>query len=131
MTGQILDWKKFPIPGLAPLREDRQDIQLRIEVCAFNRAGRFFSEVTETSDISESGCRCALRTEIASDAVLAIRIVNDRCRGMESGHPILFRTARIERTSGGWMVSASTLQQNDAWAANLSAIGSQPGSKFD
>lgn len=125
-----LDWKKSLIPGLAPIRAYRQKISMRIEVCAFDRGGRFFTELTETSDVSTSGCKCHLRTEISGDAILAIRILNDSGGRAEFRNPVLFRAVRMERASGGWMVGASKLQQNDAWLANLPAIEARQSSKF-
>ena len=112
---QILDWKKLLVPGMGPIRAERQYIPLRIEVCAFDRFGRFFTEATETADISESGCKCSLRTEITNDSVVAIRVLDKRERGIQLAHSILFRAVRIEKTSGGWVVGASKLQQGDAW----------------
>jgi hypothetical protein len=112
---QIIDWKKLLVPGLGPIRGERQHILLRIEVCAFDRFGRFFTEATETADISESGCKFTLRTEIPRDSVIAIRVVNDRNRGMQPAHSILFGAVRIEKTSGGWVVGASKLQHDDEW----------------
>jgi hypothetical protein len=131
MTRQILDWKTSLIPGMAAIRKTRHDVSLRIEVCAFDRAGRFFSEVTETSDVSESGCRCCLRTEISRDAILAIRIVSDCSRGSESSRPILFRTVRMERSAGGWMVGATKLQQNDVWLPSLAGTKKSYAGKLD
>lgn len=115
---QILDWKELLVPGMGPIREQRQYIPLRIEVCAFDRFGRFFTEATETADISESGCKCSLRTEITNDSVLAIRVLNDRKRGIQPAHSILFRAVRIEKASGGWVVGASKLRHSDNWIPN-------------
>ena len=131
MTKQVLDWKKLLVPGLGPMREERQYIALRIEVCAFDRYGRFFSEVTETSDLSESGCRCSLRTEIAHDSVLAIRMLNDGKGGMQPSHSVLFRAVRMEKTSSGWAVAAEKLQRCESWIPNLSAIKNPRNSRFD
>lgn len=118
MMKQILDWKNLLVPGLGPIRAQRRYIPLRIEVCAFDRFGRFFSEATETADISESGCKFTLRTEIPTDSVIAIRVVNDRNPGMQPASSMLFRVVRIEKTSGGWVVGASKLQHGDDWVPN-------------
>lgn len=127
----MLDWKKPVIPGLGAVRESRHHIRLPIEVCAFDRGGRFFTEVTETWDVSESGCRCHLRTEVANNTVLAIRIVTHASSGMKSQGPILFHVARMESASGGWTIGASKLQKNDVWMPNLAPIKTQRVQQFD
>jgi hypothetical protein len=77
MIRQLLEGRRLSISGFGPIRGERQSIPFRIEVCAFDRFGRLFSEVTETSDISESACKCRLRTKIPGDSVLAIRVLKD------------------------------------------------------
>jgi hypothetical protein len=100
MIRQILEWRTLPIPGFGPIRGERQYIPFRIEVCAFDRFGRLFGAVTETSDISESACKCKLRPKFRGDCVMAIRILKDGNRRMQPpSHSTLLRTVRIERTS--------------------------------
>lgn len=77
MIRQLPEGRRSSIPGFGPIWGERQYIPFRIEVCAFDRFGRLFSEVTETSDISESACKCRLRTKIPGDSVLAILILKD------------------------------------------------------
>jgi hypothetical protein len=54
-------------------REARYPLQLPIEVSGFDSHGRFFAECTDTCDVSDHGCRFALRQEVRKDAVVAIR----------------------------------------------------------
>jgi hypothetical protein len=110
---QALPWKGqglATISGLTPLRPEQFTPQISIEVCGFDRCGRFFSERSETSNVSEEGCKFYLRTEVERDANVALRAVarNDR-RGNDSA-PALFHVARIERESGGWALGAVKLR---------------------
>ena len=67
-------------------RAERFALQLSIEVCGFDRCGRFFTERSETCDISDGGCKFYLRTEVDREAVVALRVIerHDQ-RGNESG----------------------------------------------
>jgi hypothetical protein len=109
---QPLPWKgegMATISGLAPVRAEQFMPQVTIEVCGFDRCGRFFTERAETCDVSDDKCKFYLRTEVERDAIVALRVVsrNDR-RGNDSA-PALFQIARIERESGGWALGAVKL----------------------
>jgi len=118
MTAHFLDWNEHGIPEMQPVRDSHPARQLLIEACGFDRSGRFFTERTETSDVSESGCKFRLRAEINSDAILALRIIGDRNNGVPPMRPVLFRTVQTEKDSCDWIVAVSKLQQNDPWMAN-------------
>lgn len=109
-------WKRFgPIPGLEPLREERYSLQVSIEVCGFNLRGRFFTERSETSNVSDGGCKFCLRTQIAPDAIVALRVVNrHKGRGQDIS-PVLFQVVRVERESNQWVVGALKLQSDQLW----------------
>ena len=53
-------------------REGRIPLHIVIEVCGFDRFGKFFTERTETSDVSRRGCRFQLHQEILPETVVAI-----------------------------------------------------------
>ena len=118
MTTHFLDWKKPVIPGLEPIRAERREIRIPIEACGFDRSGHFFTERTETLDVSESGCKFRLRAELACDAILAVRVLNDD-RGARASRPVLFRAVRAEQKAGAWSVGAAKLQQDDPWTDGL------------
>jgi|HubBroStandDraft_3_1064219.scaffolds.fasta_scaffold285705_2 hypothetical protein len=60
-------------------------LRIAIEICGFNILGRFFTERSETSPVSDRGCKFCLCMEIAPDAILALRVVNrGRKRGQEA-----------------------------------------------
>jgi hypothetical protein len=90
-------------------------LQFTIEVCGFDRCGRFFTERSETCDVSGAGCKFHLRTEVDREAILALRVI-ERYDSRGSGSaPVLFQVAHIERESGGWTLAALKLHTEDLW----------------
>lgn len=113
-------WKRFgPIPGLEPVREERRPLQIPVEVCGFNLRGRFFSERSETSNVSVGGCKFCLRTQIVPDAIVALRVVSGHKRGGQGTSPVLFQVVRVERDSNQWVVGAIKLQSDELWPATF------------
>jgi PilZ domain-containing protein len=109
-------WRRFgSIPGLEPVREERRPLQVPVEVCGFNLRGRFFTERSETSNVSDGGCKFCLRTQIAPDAIVALRAVNGRRRGGQDSLPVLFQVVRVGRDSNQWVVGAVKLQSDELW----------------
>src|ERR1700744_392640 len=104
-----------------PGRESRIPLRFVIEVCGFNRYGKFFTERTETSDVSRRGCRFQLHQEILPETVVAIRVVRkDELRTVTS--PVLFQVAHTRTVSDGWTAGAATLQTGDVWSVDFSAL---------
>ncbi len=92
-----------------------------IEVCGFDRYGKFFTERTETTDVSRRGCRFQLHTEILPETVVAIRVVRkDHVKSVTS--PVLFQVARTETVNDGWAAGAATLQAGDVWSVDFAAL---------
>jgi hypothetical protein len=121
MTVQLSHrWKRFaPIPGLEPVREERHALQLAIEVCGFNSRGRFFTEQSATSNVSDGGCKFSLRTQIAPDAIVALRVLRGHNGGGREQSPVLFQVVRVNRDSNQWIVGAIKLQSDEPWPAAL------------
>ncbi len=122
---QALPWKGqglATISGLTPLRPERFRPQISIEVCGFDRCGRFFSERSETSNVSEEGCKFYLRTEVERDANVALRAIDRHDRRGNDSAPVLFQVSRIERESSGWALGASKLHGDDMWPAHNAAL---------
>jgi hypothetical protein len=96
-------------------RESRRVLSRTIEVSGFDRNGRFFSERTLTSDISDNGCKFNLQTEVDRHSALAIRVIHRR-HGLElDSRPVLFEVARMEPQPGGWTMGASLMQPIGPW----------------
>lgn len=109
-------WKRFAaIPGVEPLREERHPLQVPVEVCGFNIRGRFFTERSETSNVSDRGCKFCLRTQIAPDAIVALRVVTGRKRGEPESSAVLFQVVRVKPDSNHWVVGAVKLQPDELW----------------
>jgi len=131
MTTHFLDWKKLLIPGAAAIRADRRAIQIPIEACGFDRRGRFFTERTETLNVSDTGCKFRVRTELACDAVVAVRVLNDTSDGTPPLRSVLFRIVRTEPNVAEWSVAGSQLQQDDPWSDSMFAVEGQKWRRFD
>ena len=96
-------------------REKRIPLVFPIEVSGFDRRGRFFSERTVTADVSESGCRFQLETEVERGAVVAIKRVSRQANRLQPERPLLFKVARVTEESSGWILGASKLQPESLW----------------
>jgi hypothetical protein len=90
-------------------------VSLPIEVSGFDRHGRFFTERTFTSDVSDRGCKFAVRAEVEIRSAVAIRVTR-RKRGAElNSRPVLFELVRVEVMDSGWVVAAIKLQAAVLW----------------
>jgi hypothetical protein len=98
-----------------PRREQRIASAFRVEVCGFNRYGRFFTERTLTSNISDGGCQLSLRVEVEKDSVVALRVI-ERRNGCElDSRPVLFQVERMVPQASGWTLGVSKLQPVPIW----------------
>jgi hypothetical protein len=96
-------------------RAERFALQVSIEVCGFDRCGRFFTERSETCDISDGGCKFYLRTEVDREAVVALRVIERYDQRGNGAAPVLFQVANMERGSNGWTLGALKLRAEDSW----------------
>jgi hypothetical protein len=100
-----------------PRREQRIASVFRIEVCGFNRFGRFFTERTLTSNISDGGCQLSLRVEVEKNSVVALRVIKHRNGCELDSRPVLFQVERMVQQACGWTVGVSKLQPLPVWGA--------------
>jgi hypothetical protein len=83
--------------GIANRRsEPRFALTFPIEVCGFERSGRYFVERTSCSDVGELSCAFSLRAEITQDSVLAIRSFHWQNSNIMESMPVLFQVVRLE-----------------------------------
>jgi hypothetical protein len=116
MNKQIIQSKgSTALAELGPQRAERFALQLSIEVCGFDRCGRFFTERSETSDVSDGGCKFYLRTEVDPEAVVALRVIERYDQRRNGAAPVLFQVAYMERGSSGWTLGALKLRAEDSW----------------
>jgi hypothetical protein len=90
----------------AARRPERIALQFAIEVCGFDRCGRFFTERSETSDVSVGGCKFYLRTEVERVAVVALRVIERFEQHGNDAAPVLFQVARMEVARRGFVAGA-------------------------
>jgi hypothetical protein len=102
-------------------RESRISLRFLIEVCGFDRFGKFFTERSETSNVSRHGCKFSLKTEVAPESVVAIRVLRDKGPSSPTP-PSLFQVAHTSPAREGWHAGASTLQPGDVWAVDFAAL---------
>jgi hypothetical protein len=95
-------------------RAERFALQLSIEVCGFDRCGRFFTERSETCDTSDGGCKFYLRTEVDREAVVALRVIERYDQRGDGAATILFQVSNTERGSNGWTLGALKLRAEDS-----------------
>lgn len=96
-------------------REDRIPLSLTIEVCGFDCSLRFFTERTETFNVSDSGCQFRLRMEVARESVVAIRVIHQSGGEELSSKSALFRIVRVHQESQALLVGAQKLQPHSLW----------------
>src|SRR5271156_5401181 len=114
MSNQAMSSKtSAALAELGLQRAERFALQLSIEVCGFDRCGRFFTERSETCDISDGGCKFYLRTEVDREAVVAMRVIERYDQRGYGSAPVLFQVTRIERESSGWSLGALKLHAQD------------------
>ncbi len=100
-----------------PRCEQRIASAFRVEVCGFNRYGRFFTERTLTSNISDGGCQLSLHVEVEKDSIVALRVI-ERRNGCElDSLPVLFQVERMVPRALGWTLGVSKLQPVPVWGA--------------
>lgn len=95
-------------------KERRIPLTFPVEVNGFDRQGRYFSERTATTDVSEWGCRLQLVAEVEPGTVVALRIVS---RAPDSGvrRALLFQIVWVEWSDGLNAVGAAKLQSENIW----------------
>ncbi|MGA8142394.1 MAG: hypothetical protein WB987_00705 [Candidatus Acidiferrales bacterium] len=101
--------------GRHPRREQRIASAFRVEVCGFNRFGRFFTERTLTSNVSDGGCQLSLRVEVEKDSVVALRVIERRNGREIDSRPVLFQVERVVPQLCGWTLGVSKLQSVPVW----------------
>lgn len=112
--------------GIERRREVRADLKFPVEVCGFDRGGRFFSEKTATSDVSDGGCKMHLRTEVDKGSVLAVRVITRRFGLEVDARPMLFQVNWIRAAANGWDVGVAKLQPGKLWNVSFELPNENP-----
>ncbi len=106
-------------------RENRIGLRFSIEISGFDRFGKYFSERSETTNVSKNGCKFRVHKEIKPDSVVAIRVVRSKDPKGEAA-PILFQVSRTEATRDGWSAGAAKLLDGDPWSVDFAALDRRP-----
>jgi hypothetical protein len=95
--------------------EQRAVVEFPIEVCGFDRFGRFHTEYTKTRNVSLMGCAFPLHMEVEKGLVLALRVIHPKDACKTATRPVLFQIARTEPRPDGQLVGAMRLQPESPW----------------
>ena len=123
MRKQLADWQQLgTVTADDRRREDRVPLGLTIEVCGFDCSLRFFTERTETFNISDSGCQFRLRIEVAQEAVVAIRVIRQNGDEEMSSKSALFRVVRVRQETHAILIGAQKLQPYNLWNLGIQRL---------
>src|ERR1700685_4741091 len=103
-------------------REDRVPLALTIEVCGFDCSLRFFTERTETCNVSDSGCQFRLHTEVAPETVVALRVIHQRGGDRMYWKSDCCRSVRVRLEAPAISIGAQKLQQHSLWSLGVSRL---------
>ena len=110
MADKQTDWPELgPVITEERRFEKRMPIEMGIEVSGFDSSLRYFSERTETCDVSESGCQFRLHINLAQETVVAVRAAC-HCRVDSSAKADLYRIVRLTEEPHGILIGAQALQ---------------------
>jgi hypothetical protein len=123
MRKQQVDWQQLGTVTTDDRRqEDRVPLALTIEVCGFDCSLRFFTERTETCNVSDSGCQFRLHTEVAPETVVAIRVIHQSGGDELKSTSALFRIVRVRLEAPAISIGAQKLQQHSLWSLGVSRL---------
>jgi hypothetical protein len=127
MTTLLSEIPEHPTQAAIDRRHElRAELKFPVEVCGFDRNGRFFSEKTATSDVSDGGCKLHVRTEVDKGSVLAIRIIRRRFGLEVDARPMLFQVNWIRAAASGWDIGVAKLQPGKIWNVSFELPNENP-----
>ena len=126
----LTDWEQLS----QEVRSDRRNnkrvwLACPVEVSGFDMNRRLFCERTVTQDISYTGCRFLLKTQMARGNVVAIRLLGRGHEEAPPGHPILFNVIWVAREEDGWVVGALMFQPEKFWHVEFPDKNNPPGAR--
>ncbi len=116
MRSQV-NWEELGIEANQDRRhESRLPLSIPIQVTGFGTDARFFSELTTTVDISESGCSFRLRGEVSRGSIVAIKVMlREHTKEDSVQRPFLYQIARAVADTNSWVAGAAKLQPESIW----------------
>jgi hypothetical protein len=119
-TAEGSHWEELTAEAQRDRRcEPRLNLPYPVEVYGFDHSGRYFTERTQTRNVSAGGCMIDLKHRLDAQAVLAIRrVARDGTRSAEH-KPVLFMVCWTQKSGRHWTVGASKLQSGDMWGLSM------------
>jgi hypothetical protein len=122
-----IDWEELSLEASQDRRRERRiPLAFPVEVSGFDQNGRYFSEQTMTTDISESGCRFYLKIRVDRGAMVALKVVSRGGSKALPDRPLLFQVARVTQEGDGWVVGAVKLQPESLWCVAFPIVERRP-----
>ena len=115
-TRPLEDPRRFRSPAeprRSERRERRSPLCILLKICGFSAAGRIFSELAGTRNISRSGCCVRLRTQPLADTALAVQVIPREDPLPESGAQMLYQMAWLRKRGDSWDVGLFALGDTD------------------
>ncbi len=110
------DWEELSQEALKDRRKGKRvPLAFPIEVSGFDSTGRLFAEYTTTSNISESGCRFQVQTQLERGDIVAIKLLSRRNDLAPASKPLLFQIAWVTQEAEGWTAGALQLESENLW----------------
>ncbi|HYB61917.1 MAG TPA: PilZ domain-containing protein [Methylomirabilota bacterium] len=116
----VTDWETLSREVTRDRRKGKRvNLRFPIEVSGFNPQGVLFAENTETTDISEAGCRFALKESVARGDVVAVKLRNRRGENRDAAQAELFQVIWRARDGEFWLVGALKLRNDKFWEVSF------------
>jgi hypothetical protein len=100
-------------PNRSERRERRSPLSVLLRICGFSAAGRIFSELASTHNISPSGCCVRLRTQPLHSTALALQVIPREGPVPDGGPQMLYQVAWLRRQGQAWEVGLFALGKTD------------------
>jgi hypothetical protein len=100
-------------PNRSERRERRSPLSVLLKICGFSAAGRIFSEVASTRNISPSGCCVRLRTQPLQDTALALQVIPREGPLPVGGPQMLYQVAWVRPEGQAWELGLLALGKTD------------------
>ena len=111
--------RSIPPLGADPRDTKRIKRQFQIEISGEDAAGTSFSEQAVTVDVSEGGCCFELLRPLRLNALIMIRLTDDRSGLSPADRDQFFKVVWIEKSEHGWAIGVVTLEDKTPWAMNF------------
>jgi hypothetical protein len=123
-TAQSSHWEELTAEAQRDRRrEPRLNLPYPVEVYGFDHGGQYFTERTQTRNVSAGGCMIDLKHRPDAQAVLAIRRVGRDGTRSAKHKPVLFVVCWTQKSGRHWTVGASKLQSGDMWGLSMPQEG--------